>query len=244
MDAKNSSTNNIPSLPRPFPQKIIHTGSDVVLEPLSIAHVDDLWHASQDADASFNYLRYGPFQNKPALSRQVEELAKRDRQPFWAVRNISTGTVTGWLSLCDIYENDGAIEIGSIWFSPIMQRSRCSTEAVYLLMRYAMDSLRYRRLVWRCCANNLASSRAALRYGFSPEGIWRSAIVVKGQTMDIAWFSLLRHEWPERKLAIEQWLRKENFSAEGVALSALTAKQPAHIPANLPNVISRTASTR
>ncbi|MGY6128031.1 GNAT family N-acetyltransferase (plasmid) [Paraburkholderia strydomiana] len=207
--------------PRPFPERIVHTGASVVLEPLSVAHVDDLWVAASGSDSSFDYLRYGPFPTVEALRKNVEELSARDHQPFWAVRDTDSKTVRGWLSLCDIYPEDAAIEIGSIWFSPQMQRSRCSTEAVFLLMRHAMDDLDYQRLVWRCCVHNLPSFRAAQRYGFVHEGVWRNAIVVKGRAMDVAWHSIIADEWPARRKAIEDWLRDTNFTPNGEALTRL-----------------------
>ncbi len=210
------------ALPRPLPEKIMLAGSYVKLEPLNTGHTVDLWEAAQNADASFTYLRYGPFPSFEAMKSTVEELASRSYQPFWALRDEATGLVRGWLSLCDIAPMDGAIEVGSVWISPLLQRTRQSTEAIFLLMQYAMDTLGYRRLVWRCCSKNVASMRAACRYGFIPEGVWRSAIVVKGEPMDIAWFSLLEGEWELRREAIKTWLKIDNFTSEGAALRALS----------------------
>ena len=209
-------------IPCPFPEKIVHAGDFVVLEPLSVGHLDDLWAAASQSDRSFEHLRYGPFATKASLQQVVEDLSSRDYQPFWAVRDLESGRANGWLSLCDVYPQDGAIEIGSIWFSPLMQRSRGSTEAVFLLMRYAMDDLGYQRLVWRCSALNTASVGAAQRYGFVAEGMWRQAILIKGNHLDVAWFSILADEWSTRRRAIEVWLRKENFSPDGVALTRLS----------------------
>jgi RimJ/RimL family protein N-acetyltransferase len=204
-----------------FPSKIVLKGDAVRLEPLSIAHADDLWTAAQGADASWDYLRYGPFGTADALKLHVAELAQRETQPFWAVRESTSGAIQGWLSLCDVYPADAAIEIGSIWYSPALQRTRAGTEAVSLLMKYAFDALGYRRLVWRCSAANLTSCRAALRYGFVPEGTWRSAAIVKGREMDIAWFSMLASEWPERRAAIGEWLSSDNFGGDGEALAPM-----------------------
>ena len=93
------------------------------LEPLGHEHLDELWDAAQGADASFTYLRYGPFAHQDDLRHVITELAGRADQPFWAVPPESSGVAQGWLSLCDIYPADGAIEVGSIWFSPGLQRS-------------------------------------------------------------------------------------------------------------------------
>ncbi len=149
------------------------------------------------------------------------ELAARADQPFWAVRPNSSGATQGWLSLCDIYPADGAIEIGSIWFSPTLQRTRAATEAIFLLMQHAMDELKYQRLVWRCATANQASMKAAARYGFVPEGIWRGSAFAKGRRLDQAWHSILAAEWPARRAALQAWLADENFDERGTARSRL-----------------------
>jgi RimJ/RimL family protein N-acetyltransferase len=197
------------------------------LEPLGREHAGELWRSAQGADASFAYLRYGPFVSESGLLDQVMELAGRGEQPFWAVRPNDSGIAQGWLSLCDIYPADGAIEIGAIWFSPVLQRTRAATEAIFLLMQYAMDKLRYQRLVWRCNAVNRASLNAAARYGFTPEGIWRRSALSKGRRCDVAWHSIIAAEWPARRDAIRAWLADENFDEHGRARTRL-----AHPPAN------------
>lgn len=192
------------------------------LEPLSREHAHELWRAAQGADASFAHLRYGPFASQDELLEQVMEFEGRADQPFWAVRPDHSGSAQGWLSLCDIYPADGAIEVGSIWFSPALQRTRAATKSIFLLMQYAMDELKYQRLVWRCNATNQASMNAAARYGFTPEGIWRGAAFNKGRRWDLAWHSILAAEWPARRAAIRAWLGDENFDEQGRARSRLT----------------------
>ena len=110
---------------------------------------------------------------------------------------------------------DRAIEIGQIWFSPALQQTRASTEAIFLMLAHAFGDLGFHRLVWRCLSANEASARAALRYGFRPEGIWRSAVISKGKEYDVAWHSLLLPEWPERRRSLEEWLDPSNFDAAG-----------------------------
>lgn len=191
------------------------------LEPLGREHVGELWRSTEAADSSWAYLRYGPFASESELLGQVMELAGRADQPFWAVRPETGGLAQGWLSLCDIYPADGAIEIGSIWFSPQLQRTRAATEAVFLLMQYAMDQLKYQRLVWRCAVVNQASMNAAIRYGFAPEGVWRGSAFAKGRRLDQAWHSILAAEWPASRAAITAWLADENFDEHGRARKRL-----------------------
>ena len=169
---------------------------------------------------SFTFLKYGPFEDRKALIDLLVELSARSDQPFWAVIG-QDGTAQGWISICDVHQNDGAFEIGSIWFAPALQGTREAREAIFLLMSLGMDTLNYERLVWRCLAQNEKSFRAALNLGFQHEGIWRHAAVVDGWQRDIAWFSILRDEWPARRDAFENWLSKENFDVHGHQKSRL-----------------------
>jgi RimJ/RimL family protein N-acetyltransferase len=206
-----------------LPEHRVHEGRYVVLEPLTAPHIEELWPAavSPDADASWTHLRFGPFASRDLFSQTLTELMARDGQPFWAVRPKGSGAVQGWLSYCDIHQRDQAIEIGQIWFSPALQRTRAATEAVYLLMDHAFGVLGFRRLVWRCSADNSASLRAAARFGFRAEGCWRGGAYIKGQVVDVAWHAILRHEWPRRRSAFESWLEPGNFDPAGRALSPL-----------------------
>lgn len=108
----------------------------------------------------------------------------------------------GWLSICDVSQTDGAFEIGSIWFSPPLQGSTAGREAIFALMCLGMDDLHYERLVWRCHAQNRRSCGAALKFGFTHEGTWRNAAIVKGWQRDVAWSSILRADWPARRAAL------------------------------------------
>jgi len=209
------------ALPRPFPERIVHIGKYVRLEPLSVRHLDELWNAAETAESSWTYLRYGPFNDIESLRITIEDLAGRSQQPFWAVIDLQSGKAQGWLSICDIYPHESAAEIGSIWFSPQLQKSRASTEAVFLLMEYVFDQLGYARLVWRCVDDNFPSRRAAERYGFVFEGIWRSGAVFKQMTRDIRWHSMLLREWPDRRNSIRCWLREANFDHSGKSIRSL-----------------------
>jgi RimJ/RimL family protein N-acetyltransferase len=97
-------------------------------------------------------------------------------------------------SYMDIHPKDGVIEIGGIWFSPDLQRSRAATEAMFLLLSYAMDELRYRRMQWRCNSLNVKSRNAARRLGFRFDGIFYNHQILKGRNRDTAWYSILDDE--------------------------------------------------
>jgi RimJ/RimL family protein N-acetyltransferase len=211
--------------PRPLPARIPHRGASVSLEPLAVRHADDLWAAAQSdpAGGSWAYLGYGPFPDAPALRRHVAAFAAQHDPMAWAVRPHRSGRVEGWLTLMEIQPANAAIELGHIWFSPPMQRTRAATEAMFLLMRHAMDDLGYRRLVWKCNALNAPSVAAAARLGFVPEGTHRAHGIIKGRRRDTAWFSILEEEWPSRRDAIAAWLSDANWDHGGAPRSSLAA---------------------
>lgn len=198
----------------PFPKKGEIVGQYVRLEPLSHDHHSDLSRAAIAAPDSFAYLRYGPFETPNALTDLLADLTSREDQPFWAVID-KAGIAHGWISICDVYQRDGAFEIGSIWFSPTLQGTREAREAIFLLMCLGMDTHGYERLVWRCQVQNKKSFQAALNLGFKHEGTWRNAAVVDGWQRDIAWFSILRSEWAERRSVFMKWFMEDNFDEAG-----------------------------
>jgi RimJ/RimL family protein N-acetyltransferase len=118
------------------------------------------------------------------------------------------------------------IEVGSILYTPRLQRTIGATEAMYMMARHVFEELGYRRYEWKCNALNEPSRRAAVRLGFTFEGVFRQHMVVKGRNRDTAWYSMLDNEWPARKVAFERWLNPANFDAEGrqrISLSELNA---------------------
>jgi RimJ/RimL family protein N-acetyltransferase len=207
----------VDATPRPVPSRAVVSGQYVVLEPLHERHVDELWPAAQGADESWTYLPYGPFATKEALLRQVRDAAADASRVTWTVRQIETGVASGWLSLMDIQPRNAAIELGGIWLSPVMQRTRAATEAMFLPLKLAADDLGYRRLVWKCNSLNAPSKRAAERLGFTFEGTHRMHMVAKGRRRDSDWYSIIEDEWPSRRDALLAWLEKDNFGPDGVA---------------------------
>jgi RimJ/RimL family protein N-acetyltransferase len=188
-------------------------------------HAAELWQATQGApkggDESWTYLGYGPFPSQDAMARQIADLAATHDPMFWAVRPVTTGEASGWLALMDIQPRNAAIELGGIWFSPRMQRTRAGTEALFLLLKLAADDLGYRRLVWKCNALNAPSKRAAERLGFTYEGRLRAHMVQKGHLRDTDMYSIVGDEWPLRRDALAAWLDPANFAADGTALHGL-----------------------
>ena len=207
--------------PRPLPARVPIRGQYAVLEPLHRRHAEELWRAAQGADDSWAYLGYGPFPSAAAMAGHVADMAAQHDPMAWAVRPVSTGVASGWLTLMDMQPRNAAIELGNIWFAPPMQRTRAATEAMFLLLRLAADELGYRRLLWKCNALNAPSRRAADRLGFSYEGTLRAHMVVKGRRRDSAYYSILEDEWPRCRDALLRWLDPSNFAPDGTARAGL-----------------------
>jgi len=119
---------------------------------------------------------------------------------------------------------NGVTEIGHIWFAPELQRTRAATETLFLMLCYAFDDLKYRRMQWRCNSLNQKSRGAAHRLGFRFEGIFYNHLIFKGKNRDTAWYSILDSEWQEVRAIIGNWLKLENFDDAGVPLTSLIDK--------------------
>jgi RimJ/RimL family protein N-acetyltransferase len=198
------------------PERKVLAGETVVLEPLDAArHGDDLYAAAEGADESWRYLPYGPFGSKDEFMRWLPRHASTADPLAFAIIDRATGLALGITTLMSIVPEHGVIEIGHIWLSPRLQRTRQATEAIFIQARYAFDVLGNRRLEWKCDAANAPSRRAAGRYGFSFEGVFRNHRVIKGRNRDTAWFSITDAEWPAARAAFEAWLDAGNFDAEG-----------------------------
>jgi RimJ/RimL family protein N-acetyltransferase len=211
----------VDATPRPLPARTKLRGRYVELEPLHARHADDLWRAARGAEASWAYLGYGPFPSAEAMARFVADFASTHDPMAFAVRPVATGVVSGWLTLMDIQPRNAAVELGNIWFAPVMQRTRAATEAMFLPLRLMADDLGYRRLVWKCNALNAPSRRAADRLGFTFEGVHRAHLVVKGRLRDTAWYSITADEWPRVRDALLAWLDPASFGPDGTALRGL-----------------------
>lgn len=186
------------------------------LEPVNVArHASDLFEASRNADDIWTYLAYGPFDSLAAFTSWLEARAASNDPLFFAVVDRAARTARGMASYLRMEPAHGVIEIGHIWFAPSLQRTRQATEAIFLLSRHAFDDLGYRRLEWKCDSLNAPSRRAAERFGFTYEGIFRQHMVIKDRNRDTAWFSIIDAEWPSRRAAFEQWLAPANFDSDG-----------------------------
>jgi len=172
-------------------------------------------------DRDWTYLA----QERPtSLASFREYLAKKvasDDPLHYAIIDGASERAVGTAALMRIEPVHGVIEVGYITFTPELKKTRASSEAMYLLMRYVFDELGYRRYEWKCDSLNAPSRAAARRYGFEFEGIFRQAVVYKGRNRDTAWFSIIDKDWPRIRTAFETWLNPDNFDTAGQQRRAL-----------------------
>jgi RimJ/RimL family protein N-acetyltransferase len=208
------------------PARTTLPGRHVRLVPLDAAlHAADLFEGVRGHDEVWTYLFDGPFPELTSFKERLESMAKPDDPLFFAIVDCRLGRTVGNASYMRIEPSHRVIEVGSILFTPALQRTPGSTEAMYLMAKHAFDDLGYRRYEWKCNSLNAPSRRAALRLGFKFEGIFRKHMIIKGRNRDTAWYSMTDDEWPSRKIAFEKWLNPSNFDANGHQLRSLSEFQ-------------------
>lgn len=211
--------------PPPRPARTVLAGCYCRVEPLDVErHARDLYEANalDRGGRMWTYLFSGPFASFDEYLAWLSPRPASEDPLFFAFVDTGRGTAVGLGSYLRIDPGNGAVEVGHLQFSPLMQRTPAATEAMYLMMRNAF-ALGYRRYEWKCDALNAASRRAAERLGFTFEGIFRQAVVYKGRNRDTAWFSVIDSEWPALDAAFRAWLDPANFDADGRQRRSLAA---------------------
>jgi RimJ/RimL family protein N-acetyltransferase len=205
---------------RAYPPRTAMAGGRVIIEPVSLdRHASGLYRAYMQApdgrDWTYLVNNERP-EGEAAFLAYVERLCESVDPMHHAIVDIANGQPLGTAAYMRIHNAQGVIEVGSIAFAPALQRTPAGTEAMYLMMRRAFDELGYRRYEWKCDSLNAPSRAAALRYGFTFEGIFRKAVVYKGRSRDTAWYAIIDEEWPVIRAAFEAWLAPDNFDANGL----------------------------
>ena len=193
------------------------------MEPLDPAgHAAALFDAFRldPAGLDWTYLPYGPFDDAGTFRSWLDSIAVGEDPLFYTILDDGAKAL-GVASYLRIFPDIGSIEVGHIHYSPVLQRSRAATEAMYLMMRRAFDELGYRRYEWKCDSLNAPSRRAANRLGFGYEGTFRQATIYKGRNRDTAWYSIIDKDWPAVRSAFEKWLDPANFDASGAQRTRL-----------------------
>ena len=206
--------------PRPTkrPERVTLPGRAVTLVPLDAeAHADSLFHKANggERDRVWTYLFDGPYADLQVFKASLAAKAQSEDPLFFAIIDNASGEAVGYQTFLRIEPAHRVIEVGNILYTPAMQRTIGATEAQYLFAAHVFDNLGYRRYEWKCNNLNAPSKRAALRYGFSFEGVFRQHMIVKGRNRDTAWFAMLDSEWSRRREAFERWLDPGNFDTAG-----------------------------
>ncbi|HSI41677.1 MAG TPA: GNAT family N-acetyltransferase [Xanthobacteraceae bacterium] len=208
------------------PERISLEGRHVRIVPFDAGqHAADLHALSHgpDREALWAYLMPAPFTDVASFAEFYAGASAKDDPLFFTILDTASGRAVGHASYLRIDPANRVIEVGNILYTPALARTPGGTEAMYLMARHVFEDLGYRRYEWKCNALNAPSRRAALRYGFSFEGIFRDHMIIKGRSRDTAWFAMLEGEWPQRAQAFEAWLAAANFDAEGGQLTSLAA---------------------
>jgi RimJ/RimL family protein N-acetyltransferase len=205
--------------PARVPARAPLSGSYILLRPLdAAADAGALYAASHPPDGDpriWTYLPDGPYASVEALRSTLARAQSAQDRVYFTLLPRPDEQPLGWASYLRMKPEFGVIEIGHIWFAVALQRTTAATEAIYLLARHAFDDLGYRRLEWKCNAVNAASRRAAERFGFTFEGVFRQHQVIKARNRDSAWYAILDGDWPAIRSGFEAWLAPQNFGAEG-----------------------------
>jgi RimJ/RimL family protein N-acetyltransferase len=210
----------------PRPSRVTLEGASIDLVPLDADRDGGaIYEATRGAehDALWTYLFDGPFADRAAFDASMRRMAASEDPLYYAIVDRASRHAVGRAALMRIVPEHRVIEVGSILYTPPLQRTRGATEAMYLLARYVFDELGYRRYEWKCNALNAASRSAALRLGFTFEGVFRQHMIIKGKSRDTAWYSMIDAEWPARKARLERWLSPENFDAHGQQRTSLSS---------------------
>jgi RimJ/RimL family protein N-acetyltransferase len=213
-----------PFLPCPPLDAAVIPGRTVDLERGdALRHGLDLWRAIGSRDELWGGIPSGPFETQAAFLDWLVDRIGRDDQRSYAIIDKTGGSreAAGLFFLLQVMPDMGTAEIGLV-YGPSLSRTVAGTEAVYRLAGYVLGTSGYRRLEWRCGPDNLASVRAAGRYGFTCEGALRQTHWIKGHNWDTRIYSILDSEWPTVAARFETWLAPDNFDAEGRQIRALS----------------------
>ncbi len=193
-----------------LPRRTDYVGQFVTLSPVDPqADAQQLFlgaHGSATREQVWAYMGYGPFETAEEMQGWLEQSAKSDDPLFFTVHHHESRRRVGMASFLNIAADMRRLELGHIWYALDAQGTQANTEAVYLMLCEAFDRLNYRRVEWKCDALNSRSRSAALRLGYSFEGIFRQHMIVKGCNRDTAWFAMLDSDWPFIKRNFEKWL--------------------------------------
>jgi RimJ/RimL family protein N-acetyltransferase len=180
-------------------------GSHVRLEPLSESHHEALCAVGLDPELwKWNTIQVlDPDQMMQVIRAQLSEQEKGISIPFATIHRASA-KVVGATRYMNIDAPNKRLEIGSTWIAKPWQRTAINTEAKYLMMRHAFETLGCNRVEWKTDSLNTQSRNAILRLGAKEEGVFRNHMVTwSGRIRHSVYFSVIASEWPQVKTALE-----------------------------------------
>ncbi|MFM6906373.1 MAG: GNAT family N-acetyltransferase [Acinetobacter tjernbergiae] len=185
-----------------------------VAEGLSEQAASLIWDCvvTEPSEECWTYLPYSASQSQIALKNNLQNLFGFKDSTHFLIE--VDGEAQGWIALLNPRLGHAAIEIGNVYFSHKMKKSKASTEVIFLLLQQCFAN-GFRRVEWKCDDCNAPSKAAALRFGFQYEGLFRQDRIIKGRNRNTAWFSIIDEEWSNLDQAYQQWLSPENFDAQG-----------------------------
>jgi RimJ/RimL family protein N-acetyltransferase len=211
---------------RKRPGWVTLAGNDVRLEPLDwLRHGQHLFAAvaGKENSALWDYMPIGPFVDYEAFRQTLERSISGQGWETLVIIDAASHQVLGMASYMRIREEHGSVEIGCVAFGDQLKQTTHATEALLLMAAHVFDDLGYRRYEWKCNNANLASKRAAQRFCFVFEGIFRNDMVSKGESRDTAWYSIMDSEWPALRSALAAWLDPSNFDQQRQQIMRLEA---------------------
>ena len=209
-----------PATPPSYDMKL--TGRFATIVPLNTSHTSGLYSLieGQHNESLFDYLFEEHPESLASFGSLIEKKAAATNPWTYAIlMNDETGASSrpaGYASLWRMDLPNRVIEVGSILYTPELQRTPAATEAMYLLARYVFEDLGFRRYEWKCNSLNEPSRRAAARLGFVYEGTFRQHMIARGFNRDTSWFSMIDADWPTVKRGFEAWLDKSNFDSNSI----------------------------
>ncbi|WP_346294129.1 GNAT family protein [Sphaerothrix gracilis] len=182
------------------PEHIQLNGKFVTLKPLiperDVGELYSCSHGKPEKEAVWRYLFYGPFKSSSAMQEWMNRKMIGKSDPLvWTVFENLSNTQVGIVGLLTIVPDHGRAEIGHVWFSPTVHKSKVNTESQFLLLQYLLDNHSYRRAEQKCDVLNHASRTTAARMGFLYEGRFRQHMIIRGKNRDTDWFAMTDKEW-------------------------------------------------
>ncbi|KIS43858.1 GNAT family N-acetyltransferase [Kosakonia radicincitans] len=210
---------------RAMPEKVALTGQYCNVVPLAVDHAEDLFPEWQsiDDDRDWTYLEDVRPKDMTACYSYLRNLSTHKERIYYAVQDKADQQIKGIFYASKFDPENGSFDIGGVNWTPLMKRTRISTESLYLVLAYFFDQLKYRRCEWRTSSYNTEAIKSAERIGFVKEGVLRDKRIRKGHLTDISVFSITLREWPAISSMITGWLREENFDGRSHQLHTLAS---------------------